>query len=248
MKTILGAALAALLAATTAHAQMEGATVRIATEGAYPPFNATTAAGELVGFDVEIAQALCAEMKAQCEIVAQDWDGIIPGLIANKYDAIVASMSITEERQQTVDFTGRYYSNYLRIIAPKSAAMGAEPDLAGKAVGAQRATVAAQWAEDNLGRRSEVKLYDTQTAAYADLKAGRLDALVTDVYPGYDWLQSEPDYEFVGGRIEIDDLIGVAVRKTDPKLRAALDAAILAIRANGTYAAINARYFPFDIY
>lgn len=245
---LLGAVLLAAAFAGSAQAQMEGATVRIATEGAYPPFNATSPSGELIGFDVEIANALCAVMKANCEIVAQDWDGIIPGLIANKYDAIIASMSITEERKKTVSFTGRYYSNYLRLIAPEGGDVEGSSDLAGKTVGAQRATVSAQWAEDNLGRRSDVKLYDTQTAAYADLKAGRLDALVSDVYPAYDWLQGEPGFAFVGERIDIDDLIGVAVRQDDNKLREALDKAIMTIRENGEYARINAKYFPFDIY
>lgn len=246
-KFVIALALAAF-GAGSAQAQMEGATVRIAIEGAYPPFSATSPAGELIGFDVEIAYALCAEMEANCELAAQDWDGIIPGLVANKYDAIIASMSITEERKKTVAFTGRYYSNYLRVIAAKDSDIEDFDDLSGESVGAQRATVAAQWAEDNLGRRSDVKLYDTQTAAYADLKAGRLDALLTDVYPGYNWLQGEPDYTFVGERIDIDDLIGIAVRQQDDKLRMALDAAILAIRENGVYARINAKYFPFDIY
>ena len=131
---ILGAG----FAATQAGAQ----TLRIATEGAYPPFNMKNAAGELTGFDVEIAKALCAEMKRECTIVAQDWDGIIPGLVNNKYDAIIASMSITPERKQTIDFTDRYYSNYISIVAPKDAGLS-QDDLASKTVGAQRATIAA---------------------------------------------------------------------------------------------------------
>lgn len=226
----------------------EGKTIRIATEGAYPPFNITTASGELGGFDVEIANALCAELKANCEIIGQDWDGIIPGLTGKKYDAIIASMSITEERKQKVDFTGRYYSNYLRFVAPVGADVTGASDLRGKAVGAQRATIAGQWAEDNLGRRSDVKLYDTQTAAYSDLQAGRLDALVSDVYPAHDWLSENEGYEFVGDRIDIQDEIGIAIRKEDTALRDALNDAIDAIRANGVYAEINAKYFPFDIY
>ena len=92
-----------------------------------------------------------------------------------------------------------------------------------------------------------MKLYDTQTAAYSDLEAGRLDALVSDVYPAYDWLKDKPDFEFVGDKIDIDDKIGIAVRKGDP-LRAAFNEALAAIRANGTYAKLNAKYFPFDIY
>lgn len=223
-------------------------TIKIATEGAYPPFNAKDASGELIGFDVEIAKALCEEMKATCEIVAQDWDGIIPGLVAKKYDAIIASMSITDERKEKVDFTDRYYSNYLRTVAKKGSGISSADDLKGKTVGAQRATVAATWAEDNLGRGSTVKLYDTQTAAYSDLEAGRLDALVSDVYPAHDWLKDKADYEFVGDRIDINDVIGIAVRKGEDELREKFNAALTALRENGKYAEINAKYFPFDIY
>ena len=119
--------------------------IKIATEGAYPPFNGKDASGELVGFDLDIAKALCEEMKVKCEIVAQDWDGIIPGLEAKKYDAIAASMSITDERKQKVDFTDRYYSNYLRIVAKKGSGITGADGLTGKTVGAQRSTVAATW-------------------------------------------------------------------------------------------------------
>jgi lysine-arginine-ornithine-binding protein len=243
----------ALLSATSlafggAAAQAQDLSIKIATEGAYPPFNQTDPSGQLTGFDVDIANAVCAEMKATCEIVAQDWDGIIPGLVAKKYDAIVASMSITDERKQTVDFTDRYYSNHLRLVAKKGSGIMGTDGLAGKTVGAQRATVAAQWAEDNLGSTATVKLYDTQTAAYSDLEAGRLDALASDVYPAFDWLKDKPDYEFVGERIDIDDIIGIAVRKGEDDLREKFNAALTAIRENGTYAKINEKYFPFDIY
>lgn len=243
----------ALLSATSvalggAAGQAQDLNIKIATEGAYPPFNQTDPSGQLSGFDVDIANALCEEMKATCEIVAQDWDGIIPGLVAKKYDAIIASMSITDERKETVDFTDRYYSNHLRLVAKKGSNIMGTDDLAGKTVGAQRATVAAQWAEDNLGSSATVKLYDTQTAAYSDLEAGRLDALASDVYPAFDWLKDKPDYEFVGERIDIDDVIGIAVRKGEDDLREKFNAALTAIRENGTYAKINEKYFPFDIY
>jgi polar amino acid transport system substrate-binding protein len=126
--------------------------------------------------------------------------------------------------------------------------MTSTDDLTGKTVGAQRATVSATWAEDNLGRSSTVKLYDTQTAAYSDLEAGRLDALVSDVYPAHDWLKDKADYEFVGERIDINDVIGIAVRKGEDDLREKFNAALKALRENGKYAEINAKYFPFDIY
>ena len=238
------AAAATVMSIGAANAEMS---IKIATEGAYPPFNTKSAAGELTGFDVDIAKALCEEMKAKCEIVAQDWDGIIPGLEAKKYDAIVASMSITDERKEKVAFTDRYYSNFLRIVAKKGSGIKGPDDLKGKTVGAQRATVAATWSEDKLGRGSTVKLYDTQTAAYSDIEAGRLDALVSDIYPAFDWLKDKADFEFVGEKIDINDQIAIAVRKDDAKLQKSLNDALAAIRKNGTYAKINAKYFPFSI-
>ncbi|WDR01614.1 ABC transporter substrate-binding protein [Devosia algicola] len=249
LKKLLTVALVATIAAATAGAaQAQTMQIRIATEGAYPPFNMKNAAGDLVGFDIDIANALCAEMKAECTMVAQDWDGIIPGLVANKYDAIIASMSITPERQQSVGFTEPYYSNYLHVMAKKGSGLSGADDLSGKSVGAERSTVASQWAEDNLGRTADVKLYDTQTAAYSDLDAGRIDAMVSDIYPAYDWLQSHDGFEFIGDNIDIDDKIGIAIRKNDTELRDAFNAALKTIRDNGTYAEINAKYFPFDIY
>ena len=121
MNKLLSVAIAAAvtLAAGGAAAQMQK--VRIGTEGAYPPFNSIDPSGQLVGFDIDIANALCAAANFECEFVVQDWDGMIPGLIAKKYDAIIASMSITEERKQAVDFTGKYYNTPAKFVAKKGA-------------------------------------------------------------------------------------------------------------------------------
>jgi len=222
-------------------------TLTIATEGAYPPFNNTTADGELIGFDVDIAKALCEEMQRECEIVAQDWDGIIPGLVQEKYDAIVASMSITEERLQTIDFTTPYYSNYLALVAKDGGSMSLD-DIEGKAVGAQRSTVASEWAENEYGRRGDIKLYDTQTAAYGDLTAGRIEVLVSDYLPVAEWMNDNPDYALIGEKIDIDDKIGIGIRQGEDELKEALNAALQSIRDNGKYKEINDQYFPVDIF
>ncbi|WP_156948410.1 ABC transporter substrate-binding protein [Marinobacterium jannaschii] len=233
-----------------AQGALAGDKIRIATEGAYAPFNMVDASGQLTGFDVDIANALCKEMKADCSIVAQDWDGIIPGLRARKYDAIIASMSITKERLRVVDFTERYYSNVLAFVAPEGKTFETSKEaLKGKTIGAQRATIAGQYLEDNLADVVTVKLYDTQDNAYLDLSSGRLDGLLSDKFPAYDWLQTDAakGFEFKGADIDINDEIGIAVRKGD-KLKAKLNAALDAIRANGEYDKINAKYFPFSIY
>ncbi|MDI3323372.1 ABC transporter substrate-binding protein [Pontibacterium granulatum] len=247
--TLVGGLLAAAMSLSAGLAQA-GDTIRIATEGAYAPFNMVDASGQLQGFDVDIAKALCAEMKADCDIVAQDWDGIIPGLRAKKYDAIIASMSITEERQRVVDFTDAYYSNVLAFVAAKGKSLDTSKDgLKGLVVGAQRATIAGQHLEDQLGDVVTVKLYDTQDNAYLDLEAGRLDALLSDKFPAYDWLSTDAGqtFEFKGSDIDINDKIGIAVRKNDP-LTDKFNRALKAIVDNGKYAEINARYFPFSIY
>ncbi|SDG35799.1 ABC transporter substrate-binding protein [Roseospirillum parvum] len=250
LKTLLSAALlvAGGLALTAAPATADP--LRIGTEGAYPPFNEVNENGELIGFDIDIAKALCAEMAVECTFVKQDWDGIIPGLLAKKYDAIIASMSITEEREKTVDFTERYYTNKLQFIGPKGADLTITAEgMAGKTIGAQRATVSAKWAEENMPG-VDIKLYDTQENAYLDLEAGRLDAIIADQLVNYEWLNSEAgaDFEFKGEPVFENDLIGIAVREGEDELRENLNAAIKAIVEDGTYAEINQRYFPFSIY
>ncbi|MBF0304471.1 MAG: ABC transporter substrate-binding protein [Alphaproteobacteria bacterium] len=225
--------------------------LKIGTEGAYPPFNMIDEKGKVGGFDVDIAMALCAEMKATCEIVTQDWDGIIPALVQKKFDAIVASMSITEERKKAVAFTDHYYTNKLQFIAPKASSFSPALDaLKGKTLGAQRATISGTWLEDKVGKAATVKLYDTQENAYLDLAAGRLDAVLADKFVNYEWLKGDAGktFEFKGEPVFDDDKIGIAVRKKDDKLRQRLNEALAAIRANGTYEKINAKYFPFSIY
>jgi putative lysine/arginine/ornithine/histidine/octopine transport system substrate-binding protein len=223
--------------------------IRMGTEGAYPPFNQIDPSGKLTGFDVDIGNALCEQMKADCEWVTQDWDGIIPGLLAKKYDTIIASMSITDERKQAVDFSERYYSNSLRYIAKKGSGLDVM-NLKGKSVGAQRATIAGQYLEDKLTGTVDIKLYDTQENAYIDLAAGRTDAVLGDMLVNYEWLNSDAGkgFEFVGESFNRSDIIGIAVRKGEDDLRMKLNAAIKAIVDNGTYAKINAKYFPFSIY
>lgn len=224
-------------------------TVRIATEGAWAPFNYIDDNGTPQGFDVDIAWALCEKMEADCKVVTQDWDGLIPGLKVRKFDAIIASMSITEERLRQVDFTNKYYSGGLRFLAPKGKEFDLE-NLDGKVIGAQRATLAAQYLEDNYTDKAALKFYDTQDSVYLDLIAGRLDIVLSDELPTYDWLKSSGNgdkFEFKGNSFKKEDEIGIAVRKGDD-LKEKFNKALDEIMADGTYQKINAKYFPFSIY
>lgn len=225
--------------------------LKIGTEGAYPPFSLIDEDGKLQGFDIDIAKALCEKMDADCEFVTQDWDGIIPALLSKKFDAIVASMSITEERKQSVAFTDKYYSNLVRFVGPKGRSIDtSEAGLKGKSIGAQRATVAASYLEDKLGGAVSVKLYDTQENANLDMANGRLDLMFADGLVMYQWLQTKDGegFQFYGEGMSLDDGVAIAVRKEDEALRTKLNDAIKAIRADGTYDKINAKYFPFSIY
>jgi arginine/ornithine transport system substrate-binding protein len=147
----LGAAAALFVLASAAYAK-DWTKVRIGTEGAYPPFNYMSPDGQIVGFDVDIAMALCEHMKVECTLVQQDWDGIIPALLAKKYDAVVASMSITDERKQKVDFTKKYYQTPARFVARKGSGIEISKEgLTGKKVGVQRATTNDSFLTDNFG-------------------------------------------------------------------------------------------------
>ena len=222
---------------------------KVGIEGAYPPFNNKNASGEVVGFDKEIADALCAKMKAECEVVTSDWDGIIPALNAKKYDFIVSSLSITDERKNAVDFTDPYYSNKQQFVAKKGVDFKTDIDsLKTKKLGTQRSTQAATWLEDNIG--GDISLYDTQENAYLDLSSGRVDGLLADKYAIYGWLKADPagqDYEFKGEPINEDDKVGIALRKGETDLRTKLNLALKEIKQDGTYKKINDKYFPFSI-
>ncbi|WP_439887137.1 ABC transporter substrate-binding protein [Pseudomonas sp. MBLB4123] len=227
--------------------------LRIATEGAYPPFNYVDSNNELHGFDVDIAKALCAKMQVECTLVAQDWDGIIPALMANKFDAVVASMVVTEERQKKIGFTDRYYRTRLAVAVPKDSSLAdtRPTTLEGKLVGAQSSSTQSIYAEDVYGAAgAEVKLYPTQDDANSDLANGRLDAVVNDKFPLLDWLaKSGRDCCKLLGDIQgSDDEVAIAVRQDDQALRERLNQALADIRADGTYQQIVSRYFEFDIY
>jgi lysine-arginine-ornithine-binding protein len=243
---------AAFIAATGMAAAKDWTTVRIGTEGAYAPFNFIDANNQLQGFDVDIAKAVCEKMKAECTFVAQDWDGIIPALLAGKFDAIVASMSITDERKEKVAFTDRYYTTPGNFVVPTTSTITdtSPASLKGKVIGAQSATTAAAYLEEKY-KDSDIKLYATQDEANADLAAGRLDAGLADKFVLYPWLQSEAGKccKFVG-----EDMMdvnpqgqGIAVRKEDTELLGKLNTALKEIKADGTYKKINAKYFPFSI-
>ncbi len=230
--------------------------IRIGVEGAYPPFSAVTTTGELIGFDIDIARALCDEIGAECVLVQQDWDGIIPGLLARKYDAIIASMSITEERKKKVAFSNKYYNTPGRFARKKGSGIEISAEgLAGKTVGVQRATTHDNFITAEFGDNVDIRRYGTQDEVYLDANAGRLDLLLADsvaMAEGFLNTEDGADWEFVGPGYSDPEYFGegagVAIRKKDEDLVGLFNNAIDAIRANGTYKSIQDKYFDFDVY
>ena len=250
MKTLAGALILLLLSFASASGD-DGSqvTLRIGVDPAYPPFSEIDDEGRLIGFDIDIAVALCARMRAECAFVRQEWEGLIPALRAGKFDAIVSSMSITEKRRRLVAFTDRYYSSGVRFVARKGS--GFDPAVpGGRTVGAMRATIASDWLEDNREKFAGIELYADQEALDRALIEGRVDAALGDALGFWKWLMSPEGagFAYAGDSYRLDEGIGIAVRKEDDVLRWRLNRALRAILADGTYQKINAKYFPFGIY
>ena len=255
----LRAALAVLLLVPAAPlAAKEWTKIRIGTEGAYRPFNYIDSDKQLKGFEIDLARAICERMDVKCEFVAQDWEGLIPALLAGKYDVIFASLSITDERRRAIAFSNKYYASPSLFVAPKeSAGMAITPEaLKGKVVGAQAATVSARYLEEIYTPAGvEVKLYVTLDEANFDLASGRLDAVIADKIVQMAWLEKSPEgkcCQVIGPDLADPAYfgagIGAGLRKSDTDLKELIDKGIAAIRADGTYGRINARYFPYDVF
>lgn len=257
MKKLLSSLIAVAMMSVAAGARGgEWKAIRIGVEGAYPPFSSITESGQLVGFDIDIDIALCKTMGVECSLVPQDWDGIIPALLARKYDAIIASMSITEERKKKVAFSDKYYSTPAKFVRRKGSDIEiTKAGLAGKTVGVQRATTHDNFITGEFGDSVTIKRYGTQDEAYLDAVAGRLDLLLADsvaMDDGFLSTDQGADFEFVGPGYSDPKYFGegaaIAVRKQDTDLAQKFNAAIKTIRANGRYKAINDKYFDIDIY
>jgi lysine-arginine-ornithine-binding protein len=239
-----------LLATVSAAAAEE---LGVCVTAGYPPFSEIDDNGRLEGFDIDIAEALCAQIRADCTLVETEWESIIPALEEGKCDAIVASMSITEERRQRIDFTYKYYQTPIMFAARKGVDWQDTDDgMAGKRVCIQSGTIHQAYLEAEFPD-VDVVLYPSEGEAILDLVAGRCDAIMAstvtlkeallDEHEGFAFFghdHSTPAYHGLGA--------GIGVRKTDSALRDRLSAAIAAIRANGVYRKINDKYFPVDIY
>ncbi|TIO77765.1 MAG: transporter substrate-binding domain-containing protein [Mesorhizobium sp.] len=257
MKTVLKTFAAALLLGVAAMGVAKADQVKIGVAAEpYPPFTSPDATGKWVGWEIDFIDAVCAEEKLDCVITPVAWDGIIPALTTKKIDLIVSSMSITDERKKTIDFSDKYYNTPTAIIGPKDQKFGATPDdLKGKVIGVQVSTVHAVYAKKHFTGAQEIKEYQTQDEANNDLAAGRLDAVQADSIALGEFLKTDQGKGCcdLKGMVAQDDEVlgpgvGAGVRKEDTDLKDKINAGIKAIRANGKYDEISKKYFDFDIY
>ena len=277
MKKIVSAlALGAMMAVAAAGAAnaKEWKTVRIASEGAYPPWNATDTSGKLTGFEVDLGNDLCKRMKVTCEFVAQDWDGIIPALQQGKYDAIMSAMTITDERKKVIDFSIPYgtepsvFAVMTNSPLAKSLKLGADrvdlndqgkakpvleklaEVLKGKAVGVQVSTIQADFMDKHLPKVT-MRTYEKVDNAGSDLDAGRVDAMLGDRSVVEAIVKATPDKmvvvgpNFIGG--VIGEGMGIGMRKDSADLKAMFDKAIAEALKDGTVKKLSTQHFGYDI-
>jgi polar amino acid transport system substrate-binding protein/arginine/ornithine transport system substrate-binding protein len=247
------ALLATLLvaAAAFAHAQAP-AKLRVGVEGNYPPFSQIAPDGKLSGFDIDIANAVCAQMKVECTLVQQEWDGMIPALAAKRFDFIVASMTITDERKKAVDFSDPYYDVPSRFVAKTGAfADHAPATLKGKTIVVLRNSPRDKYLAENY-KDSTIQRVNKEPEVYLELAAGRGDIAFGSSVVSAESFLKKPEgkgYAQVGPavRIAAGSGVGIALRKNETELRDRINAALKAIKADGTYKRLVAKYFDFDI-
>jgi octopine/nopaline transport system substrate-binding protein len=269
----LAAIACGLLVATTVAAQ-DWSTIRVASEGAYAPWNFTNAQGELDGFEIELMGELCARMDAECELVSQAWDGMIPALQAGRYDAIMAGMSITAERKEVIAFSRAYATTPAIFVAPVDSDLAAADlaetrvDLAeisaeeqalidalnglvdGLTVGVQTATIHENFLREYMGDIT-IRTYDTQENLDLDLQAGRIDVALADQSGWQPLLDGEAgdDFTRVGPGFSggvFGEGVGVGLRQEDEALKAKFDAAIQSALEDGTVSDLAVKWFGFD--
>ncbi len=258
MKKLLATLTVALLATVsiTAHAK-DWSTIRFGVDASYAPFESKGPDGKLVGFDIDLGNAICARLKAKCVWVENDFDGMIPALKAKKFDGVLSSMSITPQRAEQIAFSSKLFNTPTRLIAKKgSGILPTAESLKGKNVGVEQGTIQETYAKAYWeSKGAKVTPYQNQDQVYADLLSGRLDAALQDAVQAEIGFLKTPrgaGFEFVGKDLVDPKILGtgagIGMRKEDTDLKAKIDKAIAEIIKDGTYKKLEQKYFDFDVY
>ncbi|NWK78158.1 ABC transporter substrate-binding protein [Aquitalea sp. LB_tupeE] len=257
MRKVITAVSLALMATSFGAFAKDWKEVRFGVDASYAPFESKAPNGQLVGFDIDLGNEICARMKAKCVWVENDFDGMIPALKAKKFDGVLSSMSINEARLKEINFSAKLFNTPTRMVA--KAGSGLQPtaaSLKGKRVGVEQGTIQeayakAHWAPGGV----EVVPYQNQSLVLADLASGRLDASLQDAIQADEGFLKKPEgkgFAFAGGNLNDPKTLGtgagIGLRKEDTDLKAAIDKAIAAMIKDGTYKKIEKKYFTFDVY
>jgi lysine-arginine-ornithine-binding protein len=231
--------------------------IRFGVDPSYPPFESKAADGNLVGFDIDLGNALCAKLNAKCVWVENDFDGMIPALQARKIDAVLSDMSVTEKRRQQIDFTDKISSSPTRMVGKTgSNLLPTAESLRGRNIGVEQGTIQETYAKIYFEPHGvNVVSYQNQDQVYADLKSGRLDASLQDEVQASIGFLKTPEgvgFEFCGPELQdpkiLGDAVAIGLRKGDSDLKNALNRALAELLKDGTYQTIAKKYFDFNIY
>jgi polar amino acid transport system substrate-binding protein len=231
--------------------------IKFGVDPSYPPFEQKQPDGSLSGFDIDLGNALCAELQVKCIWVEQNFDGMVPALKAKKFDAILSAFSATEARRQQVDFSDKIYTAPSSLVARKnSGLLPTAASLKGKSVGVVQGSLHESFARSQWGNQGvNIHTYQTQDQVFSDLINGRLDASFQASVQADAGLLQKPqgqEFAFAGEPITDKSIIGdgvaIGIRKNEPDLREQLNTAIAGVRQSGQYDQIAKKYFNFDIY
>lgn len=237
MKTLIFGTALATLVAGAAFAAGHGTTIRMGTEGAYPPYNFLNDAGEVDGLEREVGDEVCKRAELTCEWVTNDWDSIIPNLVSGNYDTIIAGMSITAERDEVIDFT----QNYVPPVPSAFLGSSEDLDLSSAVIAAQTGTIQAAHVAQSGATLLEFATPDETIAA---VRNGEVDAVLADKDFLTPFAEESAELSFVGEEVSLGGGIGIGVRESDPELKAKLDAAIQSMKDDGSLNALIEKWLP----
>jgi polar amino acid transport system substrate-binding protein len=220
--------------------------IRMAMSGQYPPFNFVDDENQLTGFDVEIGQAVAKHIGIKATPLSTAWDGIIAGLLANKYELICGSMAITEERLKSIDFSEPYYRSGAQLFVKKGAAIQSVADLKGQKVGVTLGTTYEKWVRANIPE-ADVRTYKGVPDMILEVGYGRIDGFITDKIVGALAIKEKGAPIALAGDLLYEERMGIALRQNNPDLKAAINDALAAIKEDGTYHDISMKWLGIDV-